>query len=1051
VPVGIFQSTHEGHTIDMNEELTRILGYTSKGEALRGVDEILSDLLVRTEGRTFIKREKEGCESVSTFEIDLKRHDGRVIHVRLCVRPCPSTTEENGGYIGVIEDISLQKQLNKAIELNHLVYRSVFDHTDDAILIIRNDKLVDCNAKAFEYFAMSGFALDSIRLADIHPDNQPSGEVSASKARELAGLALQGIPQRVEWKHKRLNGTLFDAEVTLSRLGDEQDNTYQIIVRDISARKESDKKVQQAKANYEALFEQAADGIVVIDLKGKIIDANESILSITGFNKDEVVGRSINGFFTAAELKTNPFRIDLLKEQKAVVNERKLLKKDGTCIEVQFNTRLLPDQRIQTIIRDITERRMSQQAIQRSEEMYRNIVELSPDGIVTMTTSGTILSVNQAFIEMSGYAREDFEGKNFLKIPTMIPQNASTYKSLYNAIASGTKRTAIEFIWKHRDGQVRYGEAKVTLVKDDKYQRVVQGIFRDTTERYIAQQQLKESEERYRELFDNSLVGRIRSDVDGNSMLINKKMAEIFGFKSKKALEYALKEKGFEQFAPDINMKELTRTLFEKGIIDGKLKIQAKNGEEKTVRVMAKAIDDLRQKNSYIDCIFDDITHEEQLNLALKKSESLLLSVINAFPFDLFVINTQGNILMQNAVSKEYWGVITTYRDAGLGNALEMAVKGALAGESVDTEITARLISGMPIDLRTIINPLRIDAEEHGGAIILNIDITEQQRLKRELEYHLLNLENNVKERTTEIMKLNKALIHSNEELYGLNKQLQSQKISLEELVEELKSTQEQLVQSKKLASIGILTAGVAHEINNPINFINSGAIGLELGIERLIDAIKAYKICCAKLNDAAAIDHFETISCQYNVETTIENIPLLLKSIKNGINRTVAIVKGLRTFSHMENETKVRSNVNELIELALTILYDKYKNRIIIEKEYCSDAAIDCYPGKLGQLFLNLLTNSIQAIDDNGFITITTQIDSLTGQIMVRISDTGKGIPAEVQQKVFDPFFTTKPVGQGTGLGLSIVHGIVKEHMGSITMESEQGYGTTFTLFLPQ
>ncbi len=326
-----------------------------------------------------------------------------------------------------------------------------------------------------------------------------------------------------------------------------------------------------------------------------------------------------------------------------------------------------------------------------------------------------------------------------------------------------------------------------------------------------------------------------------------------------------------------------------------------------------------------------------------------------------------------------------------------------------------------------------------------------------ELEEYKNNLEKLVKERTEEIETLNEELTTTNEELYQNNEELFSvndvlanQKKQLEETLETLKLTQTQLIQSEKMASIGILTAGIAHEINNPINFISSGITGLEMVVADILAIIQDYTTYCKEVTNCkireVLLDHRK----KQNLASSIENIHKLLQSIRTGVERTTNIVRSLRTFSRLDNESKSLINIHDLLDSSITILSNQLKDHIIIEKNYNLKELFPCYPGKLSQVFLNLLINAIHSIDNKGTIIITTQKAASNDKIEILFKDTGRGMTQETQKKIFDPFFTTKPVGEGTGMGLSIVHGIIQDHHGQITVISKKGIGTEFRIELP-
>jgi signal transduction histidine kinase len=323
-------------------------------------------------------------------------------------------------------------------------------------------------------------------------------------------------------------------------------------------------------------------------------------------------------------------------------------------------------------------------------------------------------------------------------------------------------------------------------------------------------------------------------------------------------------------------------------------------------------------------------------------------------------------------------------------------------------------------------------------------DITEKKKLELNLIKHHEELEFLVNDRTHDLEV-------AYWELQSINEKLNNQRNELEATLESLHAAQNQLIQSEKMASIGILTAGIAHEINNPINFISSGIAGLEMEIHQVLDAVKEYNELCQKFGTNKEGKLFERVDERHNVRKALDNIPKLIQSIRTGVNRTTSIVKGLRTFSRLEDENKTAVNLNEIINSALTILYNKYKHSITVSTNFCENDSINCFAGKLGQLFLNILMNSIQAISGEGTIDIKTEYLKEKDVYKIVIKDSGIGIPNDLQQKVFDPFFTTKPVGIGTGLGLSIVLGIVKDHKGDIKLQSEEEKGTEISLILPK
>jgi PAS domain S-box-containing protein len=356
---------------------------------------------------------------------------------------------------------------------------------------------------------------------------------------------------------------------------------------------------------------------------------------------------------------------------------------------------------------------------------------------------------------------------------------------------------------------------------------------------------------------------------------------------------------------------------------------------------------------------------------------------------------------------------------------------------------------GSSFDVSISLNTIDLDNTTYVQAIMR--DITEQKRTEDELNKYRNHLEQLVVEKTNDLQSANEELQTINDELITKNDIIIEQKNELEQTLSYLKETQKQLIQSEKMASIGVLTSGIAHEINNPINFISSGVVGLEMEVKEIINAIGELKKMSNSFDMKTREKFNKLIEQRIDVNQSIENIPKLMDSIRTGVNRTIDIVKGLRTFSRMDDEKKHSVSLKELIQSSLTILHNKYKDRIEVHTNFCEQDNITCFPGKLGQLFLNLIMNSVQAIENKGLITITTEYSSEENNFRIIVEDNGSGIPAEIQHKIFDPFYTSKPVGQGTGLGLSISHGIVVDHNGEIKIESEVGKGTKFIVTLPK
>ncbi|MDX9993697.1 MAG: ATP-binding protein [Rhodocyclaceae bacterium] len=293
-------------------------------------------------------------------------------------------------------------------------------------------------------------------------------------------------------------------------------------------------------------------------------------------------------------------------------------------------------------------------------------------------------------------------------------------------------------------------------------------------------------------------------------------------------------------------------------------------------------------------------------------------------------------------------------------------------------------------------------------------------------------------------------------ELTERNRSLQREKSEQEALVKKLADMQTHLLQSEKLAALGQLAAGVAHEINNPIGFVNSNLGSLEhyfVKLHRILDHVAAGEpmIDALGAEGHAFVAALRQLKEESDYAYLMEDIPALLAESREGVTRVRKIVQDLRDFSRADTRQEWEmANLREGIESTLNIVHNeiKYHADVVLE---CGDLPrVECIPSQLNQVFMNLLVNAAHAMPEGKRGTITVRCHKVNEEAWIEIADTGVGIARENLQRIFDPFFTTKPIGKGTGLGLSLSYGIVERHHGRIEVQSEQGVGTTFRIILP-
>jgi signal transduction histidine kinase len=285
--------------------------------------------------------------------------------------------------------------------------------------------------------------------------------------------------------------------------------------------------------------------------------------------------------------------------------------------------------------------------------------------------------------------------------------------------------------------------------------------------------------------------------------------------------------------------------------------------------------------------------------------------------------------------------------------------------------------------------------------------------------------------------------------------ELQASNEELVKTLQDLKETETQLVESEKMASLGQLTAGIAHEINNPINFVTSNVSPLRRDVDILLEMVN--EIQEVSLKDVSLDQkriEIESIKEEKDFDYLKIEIENLLQGINDGASRTAEIVKGLRVFSRLDEDDLKKADINEGLDSTIVIINHLLTGSIEVKKNYSGVPMIECFPGKLNQVFLNMMSNSIHALqarwgsESAGVLTLSTWNDE--ENVYVSIKDNGTGMDENTKKKLFEPFFTTKDVGEGTGLGLSIAYNTIRKHNGSIEVISTEGEGTEFIITIP-
>jgi len=350
-----------------------------------------------------------------------------------------------------------------------------------------------------------------------------------------------------------------------------------------------------------------------------------------------------------------------------------------------------------------------------------------------------------------------------------------------------------------------------------------------------------------------------------------------------------------------------------------------------------------------------------------------------------------------------------------------------------------------------------ITSDSDGESLLSALSIGVERYITKPVDMHLLAdaIGKCVRDRqqaeelrlTRQIAALTKALQQELEEKQHAEEALKKEKAEQLVLINRLEEAHNQLLQAEKMASIGQLAAGVAHEINNPIGFVNSNLGVLQSYVQKLLNLVGAYEKYEPELS-TESIEALNALKQETDLGYLRDDISDLLSESLGGLQRVKRIVQDLKDFSHISDSEMLWANLEDGLESTLNVVWNELKYKAEVVKDYGKLPEVECIPSQLNQVFMNLLVNAAQAIQEHGKITLRTRQED--DNVRIEIADTGCGIPQEIINRIFDPFFTTKPVGTGTGLGLSITHGIIRKHNGRIDVSSEPGKGTTFSITIP-
>ncbi|HOJ13068.1 MAG TPA: PAS domain S-box protein [Deltaproteobacteria bacterium] len=669
-----------------------------------------------------------------------------------------------------------------------------------------------------------------------------------------------------------------------------------------------------------------------------------------------------------------------------------------------------------------------------AEALFQRILDALPVPVFFKDRSGAYLWCNKAFERFSGRSRKDLRG---LRVEDLVTSNEKVrlFREKDREILENPCEQSFDVAIGNAAGDIRDVRfTRAVVAGAEGTPEGIVGVMLDLTETRRAEETLRESEAKYRELFENVSDILYYHDLEGNYVDSESNLSLRREWRNLVGAEVSR-----------MNIRDLIPERLKPGFDDYLQRI-LENGSDSGI----VAVDDAEGNRHYFEYsnhlvrkegepvgvrgFARDITDMVMARKALAKSEEKFRSILENMEEGYFETDLAGRFTFANP---------SMCRAAGMDMEalLKTDVFAILDDESVQSLHDAfeeAYTTGKPIRNFPLVIRSGVRGAVHAEATIsLVVDSAGKKAGFR-----------GVVRDVSERVSLERALLEKNAALEEMKMGLERSNEELRKAYTELKDAHTQVIKAEKLASIGQLAAGVAHEINNPIGFIMSNLNTLEKYLGRLLEYLGLLEELSGQLRGEGAWETAMQRRRDLKIGTILDDVMNVISESLEGAERVKKIVHDLKSFSRSDAPEETEADLNECIESTINIVWNEIKYKARLRKDLGELPSVRCYPQQINQVFMNLLVNAAHAIDGSGEIIVKSR--EKDGWVEVSVEDTGCGIPGENLKRIFEPFFTTKEKGKGTGLGLSISYDIVRRHGGEIRVESEPGRGSTFTVRLP-
>lgn len=959
---------------------------------------------------------------------------------------------------------AIQKKLIASLREREEFLRSIYDGVDSGIFVV--DVLEN---GAFEFAGINPAHekltdLKSEILQGKKPEELFPPEVATQVIKNYAACVRSGTSVSYE-ECISLQGKEIWGLTTLNPLQNAEGRIYRIVgtSTDINELKQTEKEktalirsLQQSEERFRAIFDQAAVGIAQLETNGRWLRVNQKLCEIVGYTREELLKRTFEDITHPEDLEVSWNWLNQLwsGEVSTYAIEKRYLHKKGDVVWISLTVSLVRESTEKpytiVVVEDISERKKAEIALRESEATNRSLLSAIPDLMFRIRADGTFVDFKDAGDFGVPIPPEVFIGKNVIEV--MPPEVAQpTMNHLQKALSTGQTQS-FEYQLLKGDELHDY-EARLVRIQPVNTAAQIGEVLilvRDISDRKRALKQLKESERRFRAIFNSTFqfIGLLKPD--GTVLEVNQTALDFAGQQHSQMAGRPLWElTGWREMPTSQKRLQQAIDRAARGeFVRDEVELKGADGNTIAIDFSLKPVFDTCGQVVLLIPEGRDISDRKALERELLWRDRLWNAFFTAAPAGLTILDHQLRFVQINDTLAQINGL----------PAIDHL--GKTVGEVLP-------------ELENFLDPIFHEVLRTGQPI-LNIEGgTEKSDAPGSVRHWLASFFP-LSGPDTQMWGIGGVTIDISdrkqaEEALQESETRERQKAeALEKTLKQLQKTQAQLIQSEKMASLGQLVAGVAHEINNPANFIYGNLIHIHQYTEDLVHLVHLYQ---EQYPNPVPIvrEQIDTIDLDF----IMEDLPRIMRSMKVGAERIREIVLSLRTFSRLDEAEMKEVNIHDGIESSLLILNSRLKGKgdrpvIQVIKEYENLPLIECHASQLNQVFINILANAIDALEgqvldrsknsDLGSmndahyptIRIRTERKSLH-QIVIRIADNGPGIPEAYKSRLFDPFFTTKAVGKGTGLGLAISYQVVVDkHEGKLHYHSQVGRGTEFAIEIP-